>query len=276
MQDAVPISLGAEFTSYARAIRRDINRLKERLDDLLVVNIGGTAIGTGINANPEYEKKIAITLRNLTGLNIKQSDDLVDSTQNADIIAALSGDLKVCAINVSKIAGDLILMSSGPRTGFGEITLPARQNGSSIMPGKVNPVMAELLKEISFQIMGNDTTITLAAQSGQLELNAFYPIMFANMFQSIKILANGIHTATVNCINGIEANGNLCKRLVERSIGIVTAFAPIIGYDKAAHIAKLALKNDKNVKDVIKEELNITEDEMSKILDIAKMANVNK
>ncbi len=276
MQDAVPISLGAEFTSYGRAIRRDINRLKERLDDLLVVNIGGTAIGTGINANPEYEKKIATTLRELTGLNIEQSDDLVDSTQNADIIAALSGDLKVCAINVSKIAGDLILMSSGPRTGFGEITLPARQNGSSIMPGKVNPVMAELLKEISFQIMGNDTTITLAAQSGQLELNAFYPIMFANVFQSIKILANGVHTATVNCINGIEANTNLCKALVERSIGIVTAFAPIIGYDKAAHIAKLALKNDKNVKDVIKEELNITEDEMSKILDIAKMANVNK
>ena len=271
MQDAVPMSLGSEFNSYGKAVNRDIKRLKERLEELLVVNLGGTAIGTGMNANPEYIKKVCDNLNKLSGLNITQAEDLIDSTQNADIIASLSSDLKVCAINLSKIAGDLILMSSGPRTGFGEIILPSKQNGSSIMPGKVNPVMPELLKQISFQIIGNDTTVTLATQSGQLELNAFYPIILLNVFQSIRILRNGIETVRKNCIEGIEANRQRCKSLVENSIGIVTAFAPSLGYEKSAYIAKKALKLNRNIIEVIKEEVDLKEEEIKETLNIDKM-----
>lgn len=275
MQDAVPISLGSEFIAYGRAIRRDINRLESRQKELLKVNLGGTAVGTGINANPDYIKKVVVNLRVLSELNITQAEDLIDATQNADTIAALSSDLKVCAVNLSKIAGDLILMSSGPRTGFSEINLPAKQNGSSIMPGKVNPVMPELLKQIAFQIIGNDTTVTLAASSGQLELNAFYPIILLNVFQSIRILTNGVHTLTENCINGIEANEERCKELVERSIGIVTAFAPSLGYEKSAFIAKKALKLNRNIKDVIKEELSLSDEEITKTLNIDKMVKIS-
>ncbi|MDO5039981.1 aspartate ammonia-lyase [Clostridium sp.] len=275
MQDAVPISLGSEFTAYGRAVSRDIKRLEKRLDEVLIVNLGGTAIGTGINANKDYIKEVCINLNKLSGLNIRQAEDLVDSTQNADTMAALSSDLKVCAINLSKIAGDLILMSSGPRTGFSEINLPAKQNGSSIMPGKVNPVMPELLKQISFQIMGNDTTVTLATQSGQLELNAFYPIILLNVFQSIRILKNGVRTFTENCVKGIEANENTCKDLVEKSIGIVTALAPSLGYEKSADIAKKALKFNKSVREVIKEELGLSDDEIKKTLNIDKMVRIS-
>ncbi|MEG1002171.1 MAG: aspartate ammonia-lyase [Clostridium sp.] len=274
MQDAVPISLGSEFIAYGRAIRRDINRLKRRRGELLVVNLGGTAVGTGINANESYIKNVVKTLRKLSGIPVVQSEDLIDSTQNADLVAALSSDLKICAVNISKIAGDLILMSSGPRTGFSEINLPAKQNGSSIMPGKVNPVMPELLKQISFQIMGNDMTVTLAASSGQLELNAFYPVILLNVFQSIRILTNGVHTATENCINGIEVNEERCKELVEKSIGIVTAFAPTLGYEKAAYIAKKALKSNRNIKDVIKEELGMSEEGIKNMLNINKMVKI--
>ena len=274
MQDAVPISLGSEFIAYGRAIRRDINRLEKRSSELLVVNLGGTAVVTGINAKSKYIKKVVSNLRELTDLPIVQAEDLIDSTQNADTIAALSSDLKTCAVNLSKIAGDLILMSSGPRTGFSEINLPAKQNGSSIMPGKVNPVMPELLKQISFQIIGNDTTVTLATSSGQLELNAFYPIILLNVFQSIRILTNGVHTVTENCIKGIEANEERCRELVEKSIGIVTAFAPSLGYEKAAYIAKKALKNNMNIKDVIKEELGMSEEGIRKTLNINKMVKI--
>ncbi|MBM7833032.1 aspartate ammonia-lyase [Clostridium sardiniense] len=275
MQDAVPISLGSEFIAYSRAIRRDINRLESRQTELLKVNLGGTAVGTGINANPDYIKEVVGNLRMLTELNITQAEDLIDATQNADTIAALSSDLKVCAVNLSKIAGDLILMSSGPRTGFSEINLPAKQNGSSIMPGKVNPVMPELLKQIAFQIIGNDTTVTLAASSGQLELNAFYPIILLNVFQSIRILTNGVHTLTKNCINGVEANEERCKELVEKSIGIVTAFAPSLGYERSAFIAKKALKLNRNIKEVIKEELGLSDEEITKTLNIDKMVKIS-
>lgn len=275
MQDAVPISLGSEFIAYGRAIRRDINRLESRQKELLKVNLGGTAVGTGINANPNYIKKVVGNLRVLSELNITQAEDLIDATQNADTIAALSSDLKVCGVNLSKISGDLILMSSGPRTGFSEINLPAKQNGSSIMPGKVNPVMPELLKQIAFQIIGNDTTVTLAASSGQLELNAFYPIILLNVFQSIRILTNGVHTLTENCINGVEANEERCKELVEKSIGIVTAFAPSLGYEKAAFIAKKALKLNRNIKEVIKEELGLSDEEITKTLNIDKMVKIS-
>ncbi|MGL5415921.1 MAG: aspartate ammonia-lyase [Clostridium sp.] len=271
MQDAVPMSLGSEFISFGRAISRDIERLEKDLKGLLEVNLGGTAIGTGMNAHPEYIKNVCRTLKELSGLDIRQAEDLIDSTQNLDLIAKVSSDLKVCGVNLSKIAGDLILMSSGPRTGFGEIILPSKQNGSSIMPGKVNPVMPELLKQISFQIIGNDTTVTLATSSGQLELNAFYPIIFLNVFQSINILKNGLNTVTENCIKGIVANKERCKDLVENSIGIVTALAPTIGYEKAAYIAKKALSENKSILEIIKEEESLKEKEIKETLDINKM-----
>lgn len=274
MQDAVPISLGSEFKAFARAIGRDAKRLNIAKKSLEEVNLGGTAIGTGITANKIYIQNIAPTLSNLLEYNVYQSEDLVDATQNLDKFSEISSQLKVCAVNISKLAGDLILMSSGPRTGFGEIRLPAKQNGSSIMPGKVNPVMPELMKQISYQIIGNDTTITLAVQSGQLELNAFFPIIIFNLFQSMNILTNGIKTFIDNCIEGIEANEKRCKELVEKSIGIVTALAPVVGYEKSADIAKKALKTGRYVKEIIKEECKFSEDEINSILNVKNMSKL--
>ncbi|MDU1825827.1 aspartate ammonia-lyase, partial [Clostridium sp.] len=247
MQDAVPISLGSEFKAFSMAIGRDVKRLERVKDSLLEVNLGGTAVGTGITANDKYIASVVLELSNIFDEHIIQSSNLVDGTQNLDKYAEVSSQLKVCAVNISKIAGDLILMSSGPRAGFGEIRLPARQNGSSIMPGKVNPVMPEVMKEISFQIMGNDLTITMATQSGQLELNAFYPIVIHNLYESLVILTNGVETFIENCVKGIEANEKRCNNLVDGSIGIVTALAPILGYEKSAAIAKKALKTGKYV-----------------------------
>lgn len=274
MQDAVPMSLGSEFKAYRKAIRRDINNLEAMATELLEVNLGGTAVGTGITASPKYINEVVYKLRELSGINVSQADDLIDATQNTDKIAKLSSLLKVSAINLSKISGDLILMSSGPRTGFGEISLPARQNGSSIMPGKVNPVMPEVIKQIAFQIIGNDTTVTLATQSGQLELNAFYPIILFNVFQSMRILASGVETFTENCVKNIKANEERCKDLVERSIGIVTAFAPRLGYEKAAEIAKKALKTDRYIKDVLKEDSDLTDEEIKALLNIDNMVHI--
>lgn len=275
MQDAVPISLGSEFKAFSMAIGRDVKRLERVKDSLLEVNLGGTAVGTGITANEKYIASVVLELSNIFDEHIIQSSNLVDGTQNLDKYAEVSSQLKVCAVNISKIAGDLILMSSGPRAGFGEIRLPARQNGSSIMPGKVNPVMPEVMKEISFQIMGNDLTITMATQSGQLELNAFYPIVIHNLYESLVILTNGVGTFIENCVKGIEANEKRCNNLVDGSIGIVTALAPILGYEKSAAIAKKALKTGKYVKEVVLEECDINETEVSKILNTREMAKLS-
>ncbi|WP_394897071.1 aspartate ammonia-lyase [Clostridium paraputrificum] len=275
MQDAVPISLGSEFKAFSMAIGRDVKRLERVKDSLLEVNLGGTAVGTGITANEKYIASVVLELSNIFDEHIIQSSNLVDGTQNLDKYAEVSSQLKVCAVNISKIAGDLILMSSGPRAGFGEIRLPARQNGSSIMPGKVNPVMPEVMKEISFQIMGNDLTITMATQSGQLELNAFYPIVIHNLYESLVILTNGVETFIENCVKGIEANEKRCNNLVDGSIGIVTALAPILGYEKSAAIAKKALKTGKYVKEIVLEECDINETEVSKILNTREMAKIS-
>lgn len=274
MQDAVPITLGSEFKAFARAIGRDAERLRITKKSLEKVNLGGTAIGTGITANKRYIENVVPTLRNLLGYNVYQSEDLIDATQNLDKFSEISSQLKVCASNISKLAGDLILMSSGPRTGFGEIILPAKQNGSSIMPGKVNPVMPELMKQIAYQVIGNDVTITLAVQSGQLELNAFFPIIIFNLYQSMNILTNGIQTFIENCIDGIEANEKRCKELVEKSIGIVTALAPVIGYEKSADIAKKALKTGKYVKEIIREECEFSQYEIDSILNVKNMSKL--
>ena len=271
MQDAVPISLGAEFKAFSRAIGRDVKRIDAVKDELLGVNLGGTAVGTGITASRKYMDTVVDELSNVSGLNVYQVEDLIDGTQNLDKYSEVSSQLKTCAVNISKIAGDLILMSSGPRTGLGEIKLPSKQNGSSIMPGKVNPVLPEVMKQIAFQIMGNDLTISMSVQSGQLELNAFYPVLIYNLYQSINILSNGVDTFINNCVLGIEPNVKRCKELVEGSIGIVTALAPVLGYEKAASIAKKALYTGKQVKEVAEQESELSSSEIVSLLNVEKM-----
>ena len=244
MQDAVPIRLGQEFRAYADAVRRDTVRMGKAMDEMRSLNMGGTAIGTGINADETYLRRIVPVLSEVSGMELTQAGDLIDSTQNPDPFVAVSGAVKTCAVTLSKIANDLRLMSSGPRTGFGEINLPARQNGSSIMPGKVNPVIPEVINQVAFLIIGNDMTVTMAAEGGQLELNAFEPIIFYCLFQSIGTLTYAVHTFVDNCVTGITANEERCRELVESSVGVITALTPHIGYERAAEVAKLAHRED--------------------------------
>ena len=271
LQDAVPIRLGQEFSAYARVVSRDKGRLQDTIEDLKVINLGATAVGTGLNADQDYVENVTEILNELTGLNMYQADDLVDATQNVDVLVGVSSALKTCVSNLSKIASDLRLMSSGPRTGLNEINLPPVQPGSSIMPGKVNPVIPEVINQISYHIMGNDTTITKAAEAGQLELNVMQPVIMYNLFQSIEMLRNGIDTFVNNCIVGIEANRERCKYLVDKSVGIITAINPHVGYEKAAYIAKKALDEDKSVRDIILNEGILNSEELNKILDPYEM-----
>ena len=271
MQDAVPMSFGQVFGAYASAVSRDIRRFSLAIEEMSVINMGGTAIGTGINAHPDYIKGVTANVKAVTGLNISQADDLIDATQNLDSFVFVSGIVKSCAVTLSKIANDIRIMSSGPRTGFGEINIPAKQNGSSIMPGKVNPVMPEVMSQIAFNVIGNDTTITHAAEGGQLELNAFEPVMLYRLFDSLDTLRNGIEAFRSGCIEGITVNISKCRDEVENSIGIVTALCPHIGYSKAAHIAKRALREGRSVRSVILEEEAVTEEELNKMLDPMKM-----
>lgn len=271
MQDAVPVSFDRVFGAYASALSRDIKRLELAEREMSVLNMGGTAIGTGINAHPDYISGIASSVSAVTGLDLSQADDLVDATQNLDSFVYVSGIVKACAVTLSKISNDIRLMSSGPRTGLGEISIPAMQNGSSIMPGKVNPVMPEVMSQIAFNIIGNDTTITLAAEAGQLELNAFEPVLFYRLFESLDTLRNGVEVFRMKCVDGITVNADRCRDDIERSIGIVTALCPYIGYTESARIAKMALKENRNVRDVLIEENVISPEKLNEILDPAKM-----
>lgn len=267
LQDAVPIRLGQEFHAYASAIRRDIRRFDNAKDEIKSLNLGGTAIGTGLNADVQYFKRVVKNMSTLTGQDLVQSYDMIDATQNLDSYASVSGIVKNCAINLSKMSNDLRLMSSGPRTGFGEINLPARQNGSSIMPGKINPVIPEVVNQVAFNIIGNDMTITMAAEAGQLELNAFEPIIFYNLFQSIETLTFAVKTLIDNCIVGITANEEHCRRMVESSIGIITAICPYVGYERASNIAKEALRTGRSVRDLILERGLMDREHLQTILD---------
>ena len=267
MQDAVPIRLGQEFRAYADAVRRDTVRMGKAMDEMRSLNMGGTAIGTGINADETYLRRIVPVLSEVSGMELTQAGDLIDSTQNPDPFVAVSGAVKTCAVTLSKIANDLRLMSSGPRTGFGEINLPARQNGSSIMPGKVNPVIPEVINQVAFLIIGNDMTVTMAAEGGQLELNAFEPIIFYCLFQSIGTLTYAVQTFVDNCVTGITANEERCRELVESSVGVITALTPHIGYQHAANIAKRAIVTGQSVRKLILQEKLLTEEEIDTILD---------
>lgn len=271
MQDAVPIRLGQEFHAYSVAVMRDIRRMDVAMNEMRSLNMGGTAVGTGINADEMYLKRIVPNLVEVSDMDFVQAFDLIDATQNLDPFVAVSGAIKACAVTLSKIANDLRLMSSGPRAGLAEINLPAKQNGSSIMPGKVNPVIPEVVNQVAFNIIGNDVTITMAAEAGQLELNAFEPIVFYCMFQSIDTLAYAVQTFVDNCVSGITANETRCRYLVENSVGMITAICPHVGYQKAADIAKKALQTGESVRSLIVQENLLTEEELDKILDPVNM-----
>ena len=266
MQDAVPVSLGQSFAAFAHAVARDIKRFDTAIEAMSVINMGATAVGTGINADKKYIKNVVGNVSAVTGLKLRQAEDLVDGTQNLDEFVVVSGIIKACAVTISKISNDLRLMSSGPRAGFGEINLPPRQNGSSIMPGKVNPVMPEVMSQIAFNAIGNDTTITMAAEAGQLELNAFEPVIFHCLFESLDTIRNGVSAFIDYCIDGITANAEFCKETVENNVGLVTALCPYIGYTAAAKIAKRAIKEKSKVYDLLLEENVMPKEELDKVL----------
>ena len=273
LEDAVPMRLGQSFHAYAAMVSRDLKRIERTGEEMNVVNLGATAIGTGINTSPYYRENIIEALSSLTGIRLVRAEDLFDATENLDGFVALSGALKACAVNLSKMCNDLRLLSSGPKTGFGEINLPPMQNGSSIMPGKVNPVIPEVVTQVAYNIVGNDTAIAMAAEAGQMELNAFEPVIFYNLFESMDTLKAAICTLTKNCITGITANRERCRDLLESSVGIITAVCPYIGYKKAAEVAKESLETGIPVRKILHDR-NLMNDEMiDRILDPARLAN---
>ena len=242
LQDAVPMRLGQSFHAFATAIKRDTLNLGRAEEDIHNLNMGASAIGSAITVDGYYLDNIVSTISEVCGEKYEQVDDLFDGTSNIEVYVKLSGALKTLAVTLSKMCNDLRLMSSGPKTGLNEINLPARQNGSSIMPGKVNPVIPEVVSQVAYKVFGNDVTVNFSAEAGQLELNAFEPVIFYSLFESIECLKNAMITLIDNCIDGITANPNRCNDLLEHSVGMATALTPFIGYIEAAKLAKEALK----------------------------------
>ena len=249
LQDAVPVTLGQEFGAWAQAVARDRWRLYKAEERLRQVNLGGTAVGTGLNAPRAYIYGVTERLRELTGLGLARAEYLMDPTQNCDVFVEVSGLLKTAAVTLAKLSGDLRLLSSGPRAGIGEVNLPAVQAGSSIMPGKVNPVIAEAVGQAAFQIIADDCAVTLAAQAGQLELNAFLPLIAKNLFEQLELLGRAAEIFTERCIRGITANPQRCTELLENSLALCTALTPHIGYDKASAVAAHCRKTGKTVRE---------------------------
>jgi aspartate ammonia-lyase len=266
LQDAVPMTLGQEFTAFAVTTAEDIQRLEETSRLFLELNLGGTAIGTGINADPRYPELVVEELRGITGLHLSVAANLVEATPDTGAFVSFSGVLKRTAVKLSKMCNDLRLLSSGPRCGLNEINLPAMQPGSSIMPGKVNPVIPEMVNQVAFHVIGNDLAITLAAEAGQLQLNVMEPIIAFNLFQSMEMLTAAVETLTTRCIEGITANTERCREMVEHSIGIVTALVPAIGYDKASSVAVAALESGRPVREIVLEKGYLNEQELDAIL----------
>ncbi len=266
LQDAVPMTLGQEFKAYAIMVGEDIQRVREAQALIREINLGATAIGTGLNAHPDYARLVTQKLRELTGIPVMGSPDLVEATQDAGAYVQLSGVLKRVAVKLSKICNDLRLLSSGPRAGLNEINLPPMAPGSSIMPGKVNPIIPEVVNQVAFQVVGNDITVTMAVEAGQLELNVMLPVVAFNLFRSLDMLGRACRTLAERCIVGITANREVCRRLVENSIGLVTALNPLIGYEKSTEIASEALKTGRSVYDVVLEKGYLTKAELDDVL----------
>jgi len=266
LMDAVPMTLGQEFDAYAVMVGEDMQRVAEAQSLIREINMGATAIGTGMNAHPEYARLVTEKLRALTGVQVVSSSNLVEATQDAGAYVQLSGVLKRVAVKLSKICNDLRLLSSGPRAGLAEINLPAMAPGSSIMPGKVNPIIPEVVNQIAFEVIGNDVTVTLAAEAGQLELNAFEPIIALNLFRSIDMLRRGCRTLAERCIDGITANAERTSQMVKNSIGLVTALNPILGYEKSTEIAAEALQTGRAVYDIVLEKGYLSKEQLDEAL----------
>jgi aspartate ammonia-lyase len=271
LQDAVPIRMGQEFGAYAKVLGRDIDRITRATAGLLSVNIGATAVGTGLNATIEYIHLVVTHLAVDLKIPIVSAADLVDATQNTDAYTELSASLKVCAVNLSKICNDIRLMASGPKVGLNEIKLPPRQPGSSIMPGKVNPVMAEVVNQVAFQVMGNDHTICMASEAGQFELNVMGPVIAFNLLQSLQVMQRALDVFNRFALEGMEANRIVCQSYVDQSFGIVTALNPHLGYEVAALLVKEAMATGMTIKELIIERNLLSEAEMNEILDPVQM-----
>ena len=276
MQDAVPMTVGQEFHAFAASLQDEVKLLRDAEKYLYAVNMGATAIGTGINAPKGYPEKCAFHLARLTGKPIVPAGDMLAATWDQQGFVVYSSALKSLAIKLSKISGDLILLTSGPRAGLSEINLPAIQPGSSIMPGKVNPVVPEVMNLVAFRVMGNDLVVTLAAHSGQLQLNAYEPIEGLAVIESQSLLINTSKLFRTKCIDGITVNEKVLAHYMETTIGIVTALNPILGYDKATELAAEATKSGKGIMEVIREKKALTEQQITELLDPVKLTNLDK
>ncbi|MCE3047647.1 aspartate ammonia-lyase [Helicobacter kayseriensis] len=265
LQDAVPMTLGAEFKTFSIMIGEDIDRVLEARNLIREINLGGTAIGTGMNSHPDYAKVVEKKLQEVTGKPFITAGNLIEATQDNGAYVQVSGVLKRVAVKLSKVCNDLRLLSSGPRAGIGEITLPKMQPGSTIMPGKVNPVIPEVVNQVCFMVIGNDVTVSFAAEAGQLQLNVMEPVLAYALFNSMEMLSKAMRTLASKCIDGITANKEVCKNYVFGSIGIVTALNPYIGYEKSAWIATEALKTGKGVREIVLEQGLLTQNQLDEI-----------
>jgi len=275
LQDAVPIRLGQEFKAWALTVKKQWQSLLDTKKRIRKLSIGGTAIGTGINTHPKYRSLAIKELRKVTKLKVESATDLIEATQSMEDFLHVSSALREYAVELTRICNDIKLLSSGPRTGMHELVLPAVEPGSSIMPGKINPSMAEMLTMVCFQVMGNDRVIELAAQAGQLELNVMMPLISHNLIQSLKILGNAVREFDERCVRGISANKKSCDYYFEYGLALPTLLNPIIGYEKAAEIAKIALRQDKTVSQVILEKKILTKKQLKKIFDPKRVTKPN-
>lgn len=266
LEDAVPMTLGQTFNGFASILEHEVENLNFAARDFLTVNMGATAIGTGITAEPEYAEKCVAALRKITGLDIQLADDLVGATSDTSCMVGYSGAMRRIAVKMNKICNDLRLLASGPRCGFGEINLPAMQPGSSIMPGKVNPVIPEVMNQIAYKVIGNDLCVTMSGEAAQMELNAMEPVMAQCCFESIDLMINGMDTLRTRCVDGIVANEEHCKANVHNSIGVVTALNPVIGYKNSTKIAKEALETGRSVYDLVLEHGILSKEDLDTIL----------
>lgn len=266
LQDAVPMTLGQEFQAWSETVREDVERVTEASRLMHEINLGATAIGTGINTVPEYQHLVTRCLQEETGLPIVTSVNLVEATQDTGAYVQLSGVLKRVAVKMSKICNDLRLLSSGPRCGLNEINLPPRAPGSSIMPGKVNPVIPEMVNQVAYAIIGRDITVTMAAEAGQLELNVMEPIIAFSLFESVQMMTNACYTLADKCVRGITANVDHCREMVDNSIGIVTALVPFLGYELCADVAKAAFQTGRPVRELLLERGGMSPEELDDLL----------